>query len=837
MRSVFARIALNIVFVAVLLVGLVGYLNARTSERMLTEQISARAQVMSEFLSRDLGAAIRFRDVDALSAAAESAVGDAQTIAGVLIADQEGTVLASSGVISGFNSKVLQEQGEAIQDPKTKSEMVRISRATKKDGSSAGFVVVIGTSDNVIGAAREQATRVFLMSLLFLAVLVAGSLLLLRKSVARPIQSMRAAMRAITDGNFETPYVAEKSKDELGQMSADLSLMYSELAESAKTKLQNEFQSKAFSHASSAMLMLGSDGRVATANGKLRELLHIHAESFAVHWPSLDCEGLVDKELADLELVMPEVAGGLLKESRENLVSEVVLGRLHLEIRATNLIAEHGEMLGALMEWRDVTDEKLERGALAALGRSQTVIAYDADGAVIFANRLARTTLGVNAEDIQDKRYSDLFGHDSNFASAWERAQNGQAADFRTQRTDANGSGISLDGILTGISGANGTVRYVVEVARDIGEEEKAAAERKAEREEVQRQQSLVTKELETALAALAEGDLSHRIRVEFPQAYKKLRDDFNASAAHLEKNIGEITAAGRNIKSGALEVSQASDDLSKRTETQAATLEQSVAALDELTQSVASSAEGAKEADQSVQDARKVARDGGQIVIDTVEAMNGIERSSQEIAKIIGVIDDIAFQTNLLALNAGVEAARAGDAGRGFAVVASEVRALAQRCSDAAKQIKDLIADSSAQVSHGVSLVDRAGASLKLIVDSVDGISTLVSDISKSSQEQATGLKEINVGMTHLDTVTQQNAAMVEESSAAGMVLLGEAERLAELTQFFVMSANYGEDGIAQARASKVDTENGRHMSGKVGAEANEARPAAAVSSGWEDF
>ncbi|MDI1364309.1 MAG: methyl-accepting chemotaxis protein, partial [bacterium] len=233
-------------------------------------------------------------------------------------------------------------------------------------------------------------------------------------------------------------------------------------------------------------------------------------------------------------------------------------------------------------------------------------------------------------------------------------------------------------------------------------------------------------------------------------------------------------------------EISNASDDLAQRTERGAAGLEQTAAALDQITSTVARSSEGAERARQVTLSAKANAERSGAVVKEAVEAMGGIERSSHEITNIIGVIDEIAFQTNLLALNAGVEAARAGDAGRGFAVVAQEVRALAQRSADAAKEIKGLIASSTAQVERGVRLVGDTGQALTGIVAKVAEIDTLISEIAQSSQEQATGLNQVNAAVNQMDQVTQQNAAMVEEATAAAANLRTEAGELVGLVSGF---------------------------------------------------
>ena len=328
--------------------------------------------------------------------------------------------------------------------------------------------------------------------------------------------------------------------------------------------------------------------------------------------------------------------------------------------------------------------------------------------------------------------------------------------------------------------------------AREAADVERAADEHK--RAKAAAQLRTVVDGLATRLAQLARGDLTCRLNDPFAGEYEQLRSDFNVAVSQLTEVVERIVENTRAIASGADEITTASDDLSRRTEQQAASLEETAAALDEITATVNKTAQGARQAKQVVTAAQAGAETSGKVVQDTIEAMSAIEQSAEKISQIIGVIDEIAFQTNLLALNAGVEAARAGDAGRGFAVVASEVRALAQRSAGAAKEIKALISTSTQQVERGVQLVGATGRSLSQIVTQVLEISTVVTEIAASAQAQATGLAQVNVAVNQMDQVTQQNAAMVEQSTAACHGLAAEAKELTLLTgRFKLMEAPQG--------------------------------------------
>ena len=347
-----------------------------------------------------------------------------------------------------------------------------------------------------------------------------------------------------------------------------------------------------------------------------------------------------------------------------------------------------------------------------------------------------------------------------------------------------------LAGLLDKMNAGN----FDITVDRPQGDDEVAAIQRAAHafretgkiNQTADARQKQVVTELAQGLNALADGDLTHRIDQPFAEEYEALRSSFNESAQRLSELMRNVAASAQGVSTGAGEIRAASDDLALRNEQQAASLEETAAAMNQVTQVLKETADNAAGVRKTIEEAHREASDGGVVVKRATEAMAGIERSSQEINQIISVIDGIAFQTNLLALNAGVDAARAGDAGKGFAVVANEVRALAQRSADAAKDIKSLITASTEQVSEGVTLVGETGSLLEKIVQRVGEISTLMSEIATSTENQSVNLQQVNSAVGDMDRMTQQNAAMVEQSTAAARSLADEAAELNRIVSSF---------------------------------------------------
>ena len=451
-----------------------------------------------------------------------------------------------------------------------------------------------------------------------------------------------------------------------------------------------------------------------------------------------------------------------------------------------------------------------------AVDATQAVAQFNPDGDLLTANGNFLAAMGYRMEEIAGQQHSMFVAPEiaagAEYKSFWKKLASGEVFTGQFPRIAKDGSTVWFQASYAPVAEAGGAVERVVLVASDVTE------------------RRLGLQEIARGLEAMSQGDLTVRVKLSDQADIAALGEAFNQSAGQLETAMGAVKQVSEAVERTAGEMTKSAGELSQRTESQAATLEQTAAAIEELTGTVHSSAEGAEKVEVIVSDAKTAAERSGRVVTDAVAAMSQIEASSEEIAKIIGMIDDIAFQTNLLALNAGVEAARAGEAGRGFAVVASEVRALAQRSAGAAGEIKQLIGQSKQQVATGVDLVGRTGEELQQIIESVGTISSHISGIAAGAKEQATSLSEINLGVSQLDQVTQQNAAMVEEASAASRLLSSDASQLTrEVSKF------RGGASLAVAPAPEVYAGGHQKLAAPAGPTAAvEMLPAA---QGWDDF
>ncbi|MGZ9809407.1 methyl-accepting chemotaxis protein [Pseudoroseicyclus sp. H15] len=409
---------------------------------------------------------------------------------------------------------------------------------------------------------------------------------------------------------------------------------------------------------------------------------------------------------------------------------------------------------------------------MGVIDRTQATIQFDLDGTIRTANKNFLDVLGYKLDEVVGRHHSmfvdKAYTQTAEYEEFWQALRAGRSFTSPYPRLHKDGSVVWISATYAPVLDASGKAVSVIKIATDISARQKGITD------------------IADGLVQLSKGNLAHVIPPCGAEDIQVLVDSFNQTVSSLNDVVSAVKAVAGTVQRTAGEIGQSSFDLARRTEQQAATLEETAAAIEELTATVKASADSAQEMEKTAGSAQSTARTGGNVVKDAVGAMSEIERSSDRISHVIKIIDDIAFQTNLLALNAGVEAARAGESGRGFAVVASEVRTLAVRSADSASEIKTLINDSSAHVSNGVNLVTRAGEELERIIAAVSEIHSHVSEIAHGAAEQAITLNEINTAVSQLDSMTQQNAAMVEESTAAGQVLEQDATELSNHVSAF---------------------------------------------------
>lgn len=435
-----------------------------------------------------------------------------------------------------------------------------------------------------------------------------------------------------------------------------------------------------------------------------------------------------------------------------------------------------GQVVRIVKVAADITVAKLQSAEFAskmdAVSRAQAIIEFTPDGEILYANENFLKTVGYRLEEIQGRHHrmfvEEAYAKSAEYQAFWRDLKAGEftAAEFR--RVGKGGREVWIQASYNPVFDLNGRVLKVVKFATDVSDRVRSV------------------NAIAAGLSALAQNRLDVRLETPLDPGLERLRFDFNAAVAELQRALTSVRETAASVTSSASQIAAAAQDLSHRTQQQSASLEETAAALRQITATVDQTASGASKASEAVVSAKADAEVSGEVMDNANRAMGEIERSSGAISTIIGVIDEISFQTNLLALNAGVEAARAGEAGRGFAVVASEVRSLAQRSAEAAKEIKGLISASSGHVARGVGLVTETGDALGRIVSRVGEVDELVHLIARSAKEQAGGLQQVHRAVGRMDEVTQRNTAMVEETTTAAAQLMDQASRLtSRLAQF----------------------------------------------------
>ncbi len=639
-------------------------------------------------------------------------------------------------------------------------------------------------------ASARQLLRNIIANIIVLLAAICTLGIVFARSISIPLVAVGGAMRKIAGRDLASGIPCLRRGDEIGEIAKSLEVLRDDLRGAAKLEAENHFKSAAFHGSSAASMIVDSDRIIRYINPAARQLLTDHAAAFREGLPAFDPGTVVGQSMDKFHGQHSRATQRL--DSRQDfpLSVDIKVGDARFALMVNVVCDLDGSRIGYVVEWQDVTVERMQKAVISAIYRHQCTAEFSTSGLLEDFNTCLNDAVGASGLVTGRQTFEELVvacdDTDRSGTELWQELTKGTQIYGRFRLIGADGQARWLEGSISPVMDRQNTALKFLLMAADVTASHKSLAAAEDERKALEAEQAQVVEALSIGLKHLSEGNLAARLNVPFAPRYDQLRSDFNGAVSRLNETLCAVIENATAIRSEALEISNAADDLSHRTEKQAGTLEETAAALDELTASVRSAADGASRANAVVVDARENAVSSGAVVKEAVGAMGVIETSSGQISKIINVIDDIAFQTNLLALNAGVEAARAGESGRGFAVVASEVRALAQRSSEAAKEIGTLISSSSGHVSRGVDLVAQAGQALEEIVDAVGGIADHVSEISGSAQQQSAGLAEINASINQLDQVTQQNAAMFEETTAASHSLTREAQNLTDMIAKF---------------------------------------------------
>ncbi|MEM8497362.1 MAG: methyl-accepting chemotaxis protein [Pseudomonadota bacterium] len=470
---------------------------------------------------------------------------------------------------------------------------------------------------------------------------------------------------------------------------------------------------------------------------------------------------------------------------------------------------EQGEPVKVVKYAIDVTEQKTMNADFAsqmsAIDKSQAVIEFDMSGTILNANNNFLSTVDYSLDEIRGKHHRMFVqAHESasdEYSRFWDTLKRGEFHSGEYQRVGKNGKEVWIQASYNPVFDVGGKPYKVVKYASDI-----------TKQKVFQKTLEQILAETSATMSHLANGELDQRINGEFTGRFLELKDDVNNSLGKILKVVSDINNVAIGVDAGSSEISQGNNDLAQRTEEQVSKLAITAGSMKQMTQTVGENKQSANEANKLATSARDSAIRGGAVVSDAMKAMEEINASSKKIADIIGVIDEIAFQTNLLALNASVEAARAGEQGRGFAVVASEVRNLASRSATAAKEIKDLIEDSSSKVEQGSLLVHQSGDTLDGIVSEVKKVATIVAEIADASEVQSAGIDEVSSAIVEMEDLTQQNAALVEEAAAASESLSDQAQDLKQLVDYFKLS------GDSEKHSLSVKSENDEYYASARG-------------------
>jgi methyl-accepting chemotaxis protein len=852
-KSIFFKlIAITTLFTA-LVAGVLTFMSTRSETDLISRLVRERAEAETTALSDEASGGLRFGRGDkvnelfaALVHHSDNAVQATTAIGGdgKPVPDETGAV-STDTVLLEYATKAFATNEVVI------SEDGFIVAAPSHFGESAELVGAIATrwsTDSLMNMLHRERIKALSVAALVFVFAVIANMFFLSRTITGPLGRIQSVIKAFGNHNYAPDVQMPSGPDELGSIAASLSDLRETLVQAQAAELENTYKSAAFTGSSAAMLLVDLNMVVTHFNAKMVDLFRTHAAALRDRVPDFEPENLVGLSVARFHTPSQQgrASSELQADTGRAFTTVIRLGEARVSLSASAIKDAQGKVVGYVMEWADVTASWLNAAVIHAIEASQIKAEFTLDGMLLSANAPFFTVLGQSADTLKRKPLAELLVNGgpevpgaADVSSILRSVAQGETFLGTLRMTRGSDDPVVIDGSLGCVKDHEGRPIRLLLLGKDVTKADAEILAARRQRAEAEKQQSTVVEALRQGLRKLNSGDLTARIDEPFAGNYEDLRHDFNNTVQNMATAMLDILKNAENISNEARDISSTADGLSRRTENTAATLEQTAAALDLLTTSVKATADGAERADQAVSTAKANAESSSKVVIETVSAMDQISGSSERITSIIKVIDDIAFQTNLLALNAGVEAARAGDAGRGFAVVASEVRALAQRSSDAAREINDLIANSASQVRRGVALVDKTGDALKLIAGSVSEIAELVSDIAVASRQQSANLVEINSAVTQLDQSTQQNAARLEETTAASEGLTRDAVALVGTVSHFKVAAAAPEPVLAfrSDKMSVVSGGQGRPVAKIAHSRGNAAVAIKPDAAGWEDF
>lgn len=701
------------------------------------------------------------------------------------------------------------------------------------------------------------------------------------KQILAGIQGGNARTGEIRPGHFifehETSALWDAEGDLMGYV-----VQWTDVTEKRHQEEQAFRLQRAVDSAQTAIMMIDRDLKITYANEQTKNLLRTHEATLTSIYPAFRIDNLVGSCI-DMFHRNPAHQRKLLSDHRSlPYETDIEVGPLIFRICVNAITDLQGNYVGNTLEWSDVTELRAKEMDVARLtsavaGSTTALMMADMDGNISYCNpsvvnllakhqhKLRQLFPSFNANNLVGQSI-DQFHKNPQHQRSIMRDTNRlphqvqiKVADLEFELTltaivDNNGNQIGNTVEWKDITEEMDAQRQIEKLITGAAEgelDERIEAENyqgfmKSLAQGINRMFDSVVEPIKDVLAVMvkrSEGDLnSSYIDKEYKGEFAVLTNAINKAGISLKGTVSKVRETTNSIASASSEIAQGNADLSQRTEEQASSLEETASSMEELTSTVKQNADNARQANQLATDARTQAEKGGDIVGKAVDAMGAINQSSKKIADIIGVIDEIAFQTNLLALNAAVEAARAGEQGRGFAVVAAEVRNLAQRSAAAAKEIKVLINDSVEKVGDGTRLVDDSGKTLEEIVTAVKKVSDIISDIAAASQEQSSGIDQVNKAVTQMDEVTQQNAALVEEAAAASEALDDQAKQLEHLMSFFQVEDSVqasGNTGTRQRSRPEPSGSQAADNRSKPAPRKPAPRPASRQNDGddWEEF